>query len=96
VREADEVRQVMHAKPGDRLLPFPISQQLHNLGLLGSDRQMALSTALNRRNAGDWATPGVRVAKETRDRVVASMDAMTEFDRLCRRFLGAYTGEECE
>jgi hypothetical protein len=47
VCEADEVRQVMHAEPGDRLLPFPISQQLHDLGLLRSDRQMALGTALN-------------------------------------------------
>jgi hypothetical protein len=96
VREADEVRQVMHAEPGDRLLPFPVSQQLHDLGLLRSDRQMALGTALNRRNAGHRAAAGVRVAKETRHRVVASVDAMAEFDRLSRRSLGAYTDEECE
>jgi hypothetical protein len=95
VREPHEVGEIVHAKPRNRLLPFPISEKLDDLRLVRRDRQMALGTALNRWEACDRAAPRVYMAQLTRNRIVAGMEAMAERDRLCG-VLSAQAGKKCE
>jgi hypothetical protein len=83
VREPHEVREIVHAEPRNRLLPFPVSKKPDDLRLVRRDRQVALSTALNRGNASDRTAPRVRVAQLTRNRIVSGMEAMAERNRLC-------------
>jgi hypothetical protein len=95
VGEPHEVWEIVHAEPPNRLLPFPVSEKLDDLRLVRGDRQVALGAALNRREASNWTAARVCVAQLTRNRIVASMEAMAEGDRLCG-VLGAQAGKKCE
>jgi hypothetical protein len=47
VREPNIVGQIVYAKPGNRLLVFPVLEKLHDLWSLFGNREMALRAALN-------------------------------------------------
>lgn len=93
--EPHEIGEIVDAEPRNRLLPFPVSEKLDDLRLVRRDRQVALGTALNRRNASNRTTPRVGVAQLTRNRIGSGMEAMAERDRLCG-VLCAQAGKECE
>jgi hypothetical protein len=83
VSEPHEIGKVVHAEPRNRFFPFPVSEKLDDLRLVGRDCHVALGTALNGWNASNRTPPRVGVAKLTRNRIGAGMEAMAERDRLC-------------
>src|SRR5262245_29521972 len=95
VREPDEVGQIVHAYPGDRLLLFPEPEYLDDLRLVGCDGQVALGAPLNRWKTGDRTAARIGMAQLTRNRILSRVEPMTEFDRLCG-FLSAKAAEKCE
>ncbi len=82
--EVNEVGERMNPNPRDRLLLFPVLEDLYDFRAVLADRAVAFITGLHGRYTRHRGPRGGRVAIKTCHLVVARMDAVAEGNRLHR------------
>ena len=93
VAEVNEIRQIVDFDPLDRTPRLPKMDQLLNFRLLFSDILVTAHTKLHGRYACNNGTPGIDMAIEAVDFVLACVKLVTEIDRLHRRRLARVEAE---
>jgi hypothetical protein len=96
VAEVNEIRQIVDFDPLDRTPRLPKMDQLLNFRLLFSDILVTAHTKLHGRYACNNGTPGIDMAIEAVDFVLACVKLVTEIDRLHRRGVARVESENCD
>ena len=104
VAEVDEIRQIVHLDPGDRLSLFPITDKLLDFWLVFSNILVAAHTKLHGWNPRDNRFAGVDMTIKTVNFVVACVELVNEINRLhgcgltrveCNERYYNHDGERC-
>ena len=85
VREPYVVGEIVHAYPWDRLLVFPVPEDLLNLRTIGQHHPVAPCTTLDGRDARHRRSPGIDMTELTIQLDVVCVDPMAKRDRLFGR-----------